>query len=84
MRELFNHLGVDRDVLPANLGARYRAAATSRRMTNCQGSVTSSEPLRRFFRGASGLADSPAVKVGREVFAKPAHIVTQRACQFLL
>jgi hypothetical protein len=32
MRELFDHLGVDRDVVPANLGARYRAGATSRRM----------------------------------------------------
>ena len=32
MRELFDHLGADRDVVPANLGTRYRVGATSRRI----------------------------------------------------
>ena len=32
-RELFDHLGVDRDVVLANLGTRYRVGATSRRIT---------------------------------------------------
>lgn len=32
MRELFAHIGVDTGVVPANLGTRYRAGATSRRI----------------------------------------------------
>ena len=32
MQELFGHLNVDRDVVPANLGTRYRRGATSRRI----------------------------------------------------
>ena len=33
MRELFDHLGVDHDVVPAHLGTRYRVGATSRQIS---------------------------------------------------